>query len=153
MNIKTLDTYCGNVFDRVLDKAYQEAASPDTEVRFTFNGCEIQIRADSPRPLILRDFRRTMSGYNKEPVGPYPPLALTAEQEASDKAIKAENDQRWAEQRKQREEEQERKQWALESEIQGMEMAISSPDAWQKMTNANRDSYGNAILHYAESWA
>jgi len=65
-------------------------------VEFDFNETTVQVAHDSNPELILRDCRRRMKGYTTGTVGPYPSPVLTAEEQASDARVEAENERRAA---------------------------------------------------------
>lgn len=122
----------------------------------TLNGVTVVVAGDSVPALIYRDWGRGMSRFlgDNPTVGPYPVAVLSAEDIASDDAIRAEQNRK----RSIREEaaaKEAKKQRAL---LQGA-LSVAGPielvdeEGWSKFKNNNTDGYGGRVVRYAEEWA
>ena len=123
-------------------------------VVFEFNGVTITVHGDSNPELIYRDWSRALSGYINKNVGPHPNSVLTNTEKESDARIEAENER----ERQARQTEYEKKARAHRERVDAKLVnasAIGLVDAtrWQKFKNKNQDSYGGAVMSYAERWA
>lgn len=137
-------------------KAIGIAAEEKSLVTFDFNGVTVIVAGDSDPALVYRDWDRGLMGYTgKHPVaGPYPKPELSAEELASDAAIRAEKDKRSAERQAQYAEEARAKALMLQEALSAARpIALSDPEKWQKFVAANSDGYGGRIVRYAEEWA
>lgn len=121
-------------------------------VSFEFNGNIIRVAADSDPALIYRDWLRASNGYI-DSVGPYPDKELTPEQLASDASVQALNDQRYEEQKRKWQEEEDRKRANVEEQLAGRPpITLRDPERWQEFVDANKDFYGKGIVDFATQW-
>ena len=144
----------GLTIHEVIPAMIARAAGMGVRVRYNFNGVVLTVAADSNKALIYRDWQRAVIGCTKKAVGPYPNLVLTDEEKANDARVEAENEQ----QRQQRQAEYEATEKARRTAIEAKladapEMEIADQAAWQSWKDNNQDSYGGAVIAYAERWA
>lgn len=118
------------------------------------NGVKVYIAADSDPDLLIRDQKRAMNGYIKGPVGPYPKAVLSEEEVASDEEKHAEMMRQAEKRAAARRREKERSSRSLEKTLRECpEMEFSDKEAWDRSKESNQDSYGGAVLDFAERWA
>lgn len=148
-----LDTSAGDHIEKVLSVAIARAIDTEAEVFFDFNGAEVHVRSDSSPELILRDFYRYMEGCLKGQVGPYPPLELSIEALGNDARIRSENEARHQERKREYENEMSLRKSAVSHEIEGHTFQVVNAESWRQAKARNGDSYGGAVMIYAEQWA
>lgn len=141
-----------------IDSAIREAIliAPEGErLSLEFNGVTVQVRQDSNPDLIYRDWSRALSGYIDGPVGPYPALSLTAEEEQHDAEVEAENEARREQQRQDYRDSQEKKRREAELALQSdAGFQSSDEEGWKEFVAINSgDGYSAACVSYAERWA
>lgn len=145
----------GATIDRCVDMAVEQAQLLGTDVEFEFNQNLIRVDVDSDRELILRDWRRMVDGCIEGPVGPYPMAELPAEELAHDRAVRDENERRWA-----RQAEESNARWAAKAKALDDQLASTAPielrdePLWRNQVEINQgDGYSKAVVDYAERWA
>jgi hypothetical protein len=154
--MKVLEAFCGNEITSTIGKAIAEAKTCGDQCQFEFNGVTVVVAADSDPALIYRDWNRGLSGYvGKNPtVGPYPNAELSAEEVASDLAIRAENRRLSAI----RQEEYAKEARDKATVLQGA-LSVAGPielvdeEGWNKFKANNTDGYGGRVVRYADEWA
>jgi hypothetical protein len=147
------EVWCGSGIDSTVNYAIYLAQVKDEPISFEFNGVPITVRGNSNSDLILRDFRRAITGCIDGSVGPYPSAELSAEEQAHDANIHAGAAKRAEESRIAYEAEMENKRQSVESRLKGVEMELADPQKWEEYNSANTDPYGAACVIYAEQWA
>jgi hypothetical protein len=150
-----IETMPGHEITSTIKRAINAAASLSGTVAFDFNAVEVVVAADSNPDLICRDWQRGMFGYHKDVVGPYPAAELSAEAQASDARIKAENEARWAAQQAEYDRKAEEKRIRLDAEIghEAIRFADDKEADWRTFAEANQDPYGSAVVRFADKWA
>jgi len=147
----------GTTIDPIIRLAIEVAATRQMVISFDFNDVIVAVEPGSNAKLILRDWRRAMSGYLGEHpiIGPRPKSTLSAKELASDARIEAENQRRRAEiDARYRAEEEEKRNRVTARMVDAPEMEFSDREGWLAAEATNRgSSYGAGILDYAERWA
>jgi hypothetical protein len=154
--MRILDKFWGVTITNAIEKAITEAKSVGDQCQFEFNGVTVVVAGDSDSALIYRDWDRGMSGYiGKNPtIGPHPKAELSAEEIASDAAIRAEKDRLYAI----RQEEYAKAARDRKLLLDGA-LSVSGPielideEGWNKFKSNNTDGYGGRVVRYAEEWA
>ncbi len=153
--MKKLDFYFGTIHIAI-EKAITEAKACGDQCQFEFNGVTVVVASDSDPALIYRDWDRGMSGYigANPTIGPYPKAELSAEEIASDTAIRGERDRLSAI----RQEEYAKKAREQKALLDGA-LSVAGPielvdeEGWNKFKSNNTDGYGGRVVRYAEEWA
>lgn len=159
----TFEVIAGMEINGTIAEAIQMAQSnrmrfvEDTKgalISFEFNGVDVSVHADSNPDLIYRDWSRALSGYIDKAVSPYPKKVLTEEELANDARIEAENEQRRQREQVRYEVKARARQRRVEKKLSNAEpIELADKVAWQKFKDVNRDTYGGAVVIYAERWA
>jgi hypothetical protein len=154
--MKILDEFWGVTITNAIEKAITEAKSIGDQCQFEFNGVTVVVAGDSDSALIYRDWDRGMRRYLGEnpTIGPYPKLELSAEEIASDTAIRAEHERLSAI----RQEECAKKAREQKALLDGAlsvagQIELADEAGWKTFVEANKDGYGGRVVRYAEEWA
>jgi len=143
-----------NIINTIAEAIRLSAANENCIITFEFNGVIVNVSSDSKPELIYRDWLRAINGYIKKNIGPYPNPVLTDEEKANDDRIKAENERRQQERQAAYQAQATAKRNAVEAKlVNAPPMEVSDEEAWQEFKDKNQDSYGRAIVTYAERWA
>lgn len=145
--------FIGQTIDHAIAKAIEIARLIEQRVSFGFNGVEIVVLGTSDPALIYRDWSRSMSGYIGKRVGPFPAPVLTADEQASDARVKAENDARLRASEARYAREAAEKKAALEAKLADCPPATLNRDEWEKGYSAQESGYGRAVFEFADTWA
>lgn len=123
-------------------------------IKFEFNGVTIIVAGDSDPNLILRDWRRAMSGFIDKQVGPYPPAQLSQAEIDNDARLQAIKDEESKQQQAELDKLQAEKKAALQIKLDAAGPIDAIQHDWQGFRDINsKDSYSNAAAEYAEVWA
>lgn len=148
--------FIGLTINHAIDSCIAKAREEGDHCQFEFNGVTVVVAGDSDPALIYREWNRGMSRFIGEnpTVGPYPKAELSAEEIASDAAIRAEQDRLYAI-RQEEYAKQAREQKALLDGALNVAGAIELADeeGWNKFKSNNTDGYGGRVVRYAEEWA
>jgi len=149
-----IDIMCGSTIDSAIREVIQIARGLAATMQFDFNGVTVQVNADSSHVRIRRDWRRTLSGYIKGIVGPYPKSILTDEEKANDERIEAEKERQRQERELEYRTRERFRQIAVEAKLLDKPpMEVSDEETWRSFIEKNRDGYGGAVITYSERWA
>lgn len=153
MEIRDVDVYESMIADCIVEMI-RLAHGGGFTARQKLNGVTVLVNGDSDAKLILRDQQRAQSGYIKGDVGPYPSATLTADELACDAQVEAANEKRRADARSAYEAAAKAKQDAMEIRLCGAPaIELSDESGWQTFRANNADSYGGAVVTYAERLA
>lgn len=140
-----------SIHDAVKD-AIETSYSVGKDVQFTFNGITVVVCRESREDMIVREWRRAMSGYLGESptVGPMPVETLSEAEIASDAAIAEVNEKLAAEEAAQWHDEVRRKTELLSGALSvAPELSVNDDEAWQRIVDINDDPYGARTVKYA----
>jgi len=148
--------FIGQDINHAISSCIERARIECDECKFEFNGVTVVVAADSDPALIYRDWYRGMNRFIGESptVGPYPKAELSADEIASDAAIREEQDKKYAIQQ----EEYAKKAREQKALLDGA-LSVAGPielvdeDGWNKFKSNNTDGYGGRVVRYAEEWA
>jgi hypothetical protein len=148
--------FIGRTIYHAIDSCIAKAREEGDHCQFEFNGVTVVVAGDSDPALIYREWNRGMSRFIGEnpTVGPYPKAELSAEEIASDAAIRAEQDRLHAI----RQEEYAKAARDQKLLLEGA-LSVSGPielideEGWNKFKSNNTDGYGGRVVRYAEEWA
>jgi hypothetical protein len=147
-----LNTGCGDMFDSVAKQAKSIAKSKSVTVEFDFNGVKCLVNKETNLDYLYRDYSNAWTMKWKV-VGPecyefYEP-EVQAELERLTKINEEKAEKKQEEYRK-----KEAAEKALfDAKVTGIELELKDAEGWNKSREANTDSYGKAVLDYAEGWA
>jgi hypothetical protein len=153
--MKKLDFYFGTIHSAI-DQAIAESAACGEQCQFEFNGVTVVVAGDSNAELIYRDWDRGMRRYiGKNPtIGPYPKAELSAEEIASDAAIRAEHERLSAIRQEEYAKAARDKKKLLEGALSvAGPIELANEAGWKTFVEANKDGYGGRVVRYAEEWA
>lgn len=133
MKTKQLEVYAGNTIYSACDEAVKMAKDESCNVVFDFNDQKITATPDSDPAALAKGFMD--EGARRR-----------AEYEASPEFKRSEEE--YAQKQRDRE-------TKLSAILEGApeHMTLRDAEAWQKSCEANSDSYGGAVMTYAERWA
>ena len=148
--------FIGRTITHAIDSCIAKAKEAGDQCQFEFNGVNVVVAGDSNAGLIYREWERGLSRFLGEnpTVGPYPKVVLTAEELASDAAIRAEQE-RLSAIRQEEYSRVAREQKAMLQEALGVAGPIEliDEDGWKKFVANNQDGYGGRVVRYAKEWA
>lgn len=149
-----LNDFWGWDINHSILRAIGVAKEETARAAFIFNGVEIEVASDSDADLIYRDWRRGMSGYTDQKVGPYPAVTLTEAEIAADALVEAENEARREKADAEYREREARKKAERDVELSDAPAMTRDETKWQAGIAAqNGHGYGLGIFEYAEAWA
>lgn len=150
--MKKIETFIGDSFDKVSERSKQLATKENIRVKFDFNGTVCIVDKDTDIILLYRDYVNSHI-MNWETIGPNCLPAYESDvQTELDKRKKVQEDEeniRRAEYKK----EEDRERNIFNNKILGVKFECSDLGYFEKQKALNSDSYGAAIIDYAESWA
>lgn len=147
-----VDIFPGEAIHDAVKDAIETSYSVGKDVQFTFNGITVVVCRHSREDLILRDWRRAMSGYLGESptVGPMPDAELSEAELASDAAFSEANKKRADEESAKWHDEVRRKAELLAGALSvAPELSVKDGEAWQRIVDLDDDPYGASTVKYA----
>jgi hypothetical protein len=153
MQIKETNLYHSLIIDTIKEMIGL-AKKGNFTAKQELNGVTVLVNGDSNADLIFRDQQRAQSGYIEGEVGPNPKAKLTAEDNANDARVEAENERK----RQKRQAEYDKKARAHREKVEAKlvnapAIELADEAGWQKSKEVNSDGYGGAVMTYSERWA
>lgn len=151
MNYK-LETYCGNSFDDITDKAKKIAKSKKVTVEFDFNGIKCLVDKDTNLNYLWRDYCNAHT-MDWKVVGTVCYAEYEPEVVAELKRRRDIADEKMKEEDKIREANEKKEKHKFEKKIAGVIFDVVDAAAWKDWEEKNKDPYGAATFEYAKGWA
>jgi len=141
-----------NTIHETVAVAFAQAVKNDTEVEFDFNGINCVVSATTDTTTLMRDYFNAHLMEWKE-IGPNPVAEYSTETFTAIETAKAEQARKDAERHAEYERKEAAKLEAFNKEVEGVEMELSNPEAWNSWKTKNTDPYGKGCVDFAEGWA